>query len=133
MKKTFLLVVLILGVALILTACAGGGTDGGDDQGVAHDGVVKAGDVVAVDYTGKLEDGTVFDSSEGRQPLMFEVGAGQMIAGFDAGVVGMKLGESKTLTIPPEQAYGAEGQGPIPPNATLIFDVTLVKLWAPVH
>ena len=67
---------------------------------------VEKGDAVSVHYTGKLEDGSVFDSSVGREPLPFRVGAGQMIRGFDAGVVGMKVGDKKTLTIPPEDAYG---------------------------
>lgn len=68
--------------------------------------VVKQGDNVKVHYTGKLLDGSVFDSSEGRDPLEFTVGAGQMIAGFDKGVVGMALDEQKEITIPPEEAYG---------------------------
>jgi hypothetical protein len=67
---------------------------------------VKAGDHVSVDYTGRLLDGTIFDTSIGRSPLDFDVGAGQMIKGFDEGVVGMKVGETKIVTIPPEQAYG---------------------------
>ncbi|MDQ1343853.1 MAG: hypothetical protein QG650_573 [Patescibacteria group bacterium] len=85
--------------------------------------IVKAGDTVAVDYLGKLEDGTVFDTSikseaekagklnAGRDyaPLLFTVGAGQMIKGFDQGVVGMKVGEKKTLRIAPEDAYGTKG------------------------
>tara|TARA_Y100001934_G_scaffold59012_1_gene73214 strand:- start:2135 stop:2566 length:432 start_codon:yes stop_codon:yes gene_type:complete len=68
--------------------------------------VVKQGDNVKVHYTGKLLDGSVFDSSEGRDPLEFTVGAGQMIAGFDKGVVGMALDEQKEITILPEEAYG---------------------------
>ena len=67
---------------------------------------VKNGDVVKVHYTGKLKDGSVFDSSHGREPLQFTVGAGQMIKGFDKGVVGMEQGEKKTLEIPCDQAYG---------------------------
>lgn len=67
---------------------------------------VTKGNHVAVNYTGKLTDGKVFDSSIGREPLEFDVGAGQMIKGFDDGVLGMKIGEKKTVTIPPEQAYG---------------------------
>jgi len=66
----------------------------------------KQGDSVKVHYTGKLEDGTVFDSSAGREPLDFTVGAGQLIAGFDEAVVGMAVGEKKTVRIAPEQAYG---------------------------
>jgi peptidylprolyl isomerase len=90
----------LLGIILIFTAiafgCGGGGTDA----------VVKAGDTVRVDYTGTLDDGTEFDSSRDRGPLEFVVGAGQMITGFDAAVLGMKVGEKKTVTIPPEEAYG---------------------------
>ncbi|MBW6470906.1 MAG: peptidylprolyl isomerase [Methanosarcinaceae archaeon] len=70
------------------------------------DEIVKEGDYVKVDYIGELEAGTVFDTSIGREPLGFTVGAGQMIAGFDNGVVGMAVGEEKTLTLPPKEAYG---------------------------
>jgi peptidylprolyl isomerase len=66
----------------------------------------KKGDSVKVHYTGKLDDGTVFDSSVGREPLDFTVGAGQLIAGFDEAVVGMAAGEKKTVRIAAEQAYG---------------------------
>lgn len=66
----------------------------------------KQGDVVRVHYTGRLTDGTQFDSSEGREPLEFTVGAGQMIKGFDDGVVGMNVGDKKTLNIPATEAYG---------------------------
>ena len=67
---------------------------------------VKNGDIVRVHYHGKLTDGTTFDSSEGRSPLEFEVGAGMMIPGFDSGVLGMSIGEKKTINIPAEEAYG---------------------------
>jgi FKBP-type peptidyl-prolyl cis-trans isomerase 2 len=69
---------------------------------------VQSGDNISVNYTGKLENGEVFDSSllPGREPLTFDVGAGQMIKGFDAGVLGMKVGETKTITMPPEDGYG---------------------------
>lgn len=66
----------------------------------------KSGDTVRVHYTGKLEDGTVFDSSADRDPLEFKLGEGQVIPGFEQAIAGMKPGESKTTTIPPEQAYG---------------------------
>ncbi len=68
--------------------------------------VTKQGDTVKVHYTGKLLDGSVFDSSEGREPLEFTVGSGQMIAGFDQGVVGMAIDEEKEITISPQDAYG---------------------------
>ncbi|MGC8533824.1 MAG: FKBP-type peptidyl-prolyl cis-trans isomerase [Candidatus Parvarchaeum sp.] len=67
---------------------------------------VKKGDKIKVVYTGYLEDGSVFDSNEGRDLLSFEVGAGQVIKGFDDAVVGMKVGENKSITIKPEDAYG---------------------------
>lgn len=67
---------------------------------------VQKGDTISVHYTGRLADGDIFDSSEGREPLKFTVGAGQMIPGFDAAVVGMAPGEKKTVSIAPDQAYG---------------------------
>lgn len=66
----------------------------------------KQGDNVKIHYTGKLEDGTVFDSSEGRDPLGFQLGSGQVIIGFDEAVTGMSVGESKNVTIPADKAYG---------------------------
>jgi peptidylprolyl isomerase len=66
----------------------------------------KKGDEVKVHYTGKLDDGTVFDSSEGREPLQFKIGEGQVIPGFEEGVVGMNTGDTKTISIPSGQAYG---------------------------
>jgi peptidylprolyl isomerase len=67
---------------------------------------VKNGDTIKVSYTGKLANGTVFDSSAGRAPLEFKVGSGQVIQGFDKAVIGMKVGDSKTFTIPAAEAYG---------------------------
>lgn len=69
---------------------------------------VKKGDTVKVHYHGKLTDGTTFDSSEGREPLEFEVGSGMVISGFDNGVIGMTPGEKKTINIPVDEAYGAK-------------------------
>ncbi len=68
--------------------------------------LVKDGDTVKIQYTGKLEDGTVFDSSDGRDPLELKVGAGQVIPGFEKGVMGMEVGGTKTITIPADDAYG---------------------------
>ncbi|MFA5303589.1 MAG: peptidylprolyl isomerase [Candidatus Nanoarchaeia archaeon] len=73
--------------------------------------VVENGDKVSLEYTGTLEDGTVFDSNIGKDALNFTAGAGQMIAGFDAAVIGMSVGQEKTFTLPPEQAYGAKQEG----------------------
>ena len=67
---------------------------------------IKSGDTIRVGYTGKLENGEIFDTSEGREGLKFTVGAGQLIRGFDQAVMGMKTGEQKTVTIPPEEGYG---------------------------
>jgi peptidylprolyl isomerase len=75
--------------------------------------VIKAGDTISVNYSGSFEDGTVFDSSEGKQPLKFTVGSGQLIKGFDDAVMGMKEGEKKTVTLPPEDAYGVRQEGMI--------------------
>ncbi len=88
---------------------------------------IKAGDTIAVNYTGRFEDDTVFDSSEGKQPLRFTVGSGQLIKGFDKAVVGMKKGEKKTITLTPEEAYGPRQEGMIIdiPRAQIPADMKL--------
>ena len=86
---------------------------------------------VVVQYTGTLEDGSVFDSSlnPGREPFTFTLGAGSVIKGWDLGVLGMKVGGKRKLTIPPELGYGDQGAGGvIPPGATLIFEVELLEV-----
>lgn len=92
----------------------------------------QAGDRVAVNYTGSLADGTVFDSSEGREPIVFTIGAGEVIPGWDEGFAQLAVGDKATLIIPPELAYGAQGAGDvIPPNAILTFEVELVEILPP--
>jgi len=90
----------------------------------------KKGDKVTVHYVGVLEDGTKFDSSLDRgQPFQFTLGVGQVIQGWDLGVVGMKIGEVRRLYIPSAYGYGEQGAGSsIPPNANLIFEVELLGL-----
>ncbi len=92
--------------------------------------VVKSGDTIAVHYTGKLTDGTKFDSSVDRgTPFEFQIGQGMVIQGWEQGFLGAKVGEKRTLTIPAELGYGSRGAGAvIPPNATLIFDVELISI-----
>ena len=101
-----------------------------DELTVGNGIEVGAGKYVFVHYTGWLTDGSKFDSSrDRRQPFSFLLGRGQVIAGWDEGVQGMKVGGSRKLTIPPHLGYGAAGAGGvIPPNATLVFEVELLDV-----
>lgn len=90
---------------------------------------VKNGDTVIINYLGTLTDGTKFDSSYDRgKPFETQIGTGQVIKGWDLGVVGMKVGGKRKLTIPPDLAYGSQAIGSIPANSTLVFEVELVDV-----
>ena len=101
-----------------------------EDLVVGEGAEVKQYDIVNVNYTGKLTNGNVFDSSlnPGRSPLRFTVGAGQVIKGWDDGLIGMKVGGKRKLTIPPSMGYGNRNMGAIPANSTLIFEIDLLSI-----
>ena len=102
-----------------------------EDEVVGTGDVAVAGANVTVHYMGTLTDGTMFDASRnhGNEGFTFKLGAGQVIKGWDMGVAGMKVGGKRKLTIPASLGYGAQGAGGvIPPNATLIFEVELLKV-----
>ncbi|HQU07643.1 MAG: hypothetical protein B7X04_02070 [Parcubacteria group bacterium 21-54-25] len=100
------------------------------DTVVGTGAVAQPGDQISILYEGMLSNGTVFDSSQahGNKPLPFTIGAHNVIPGMEEGVIGMKVGGQRTITIPPALGYGAQGNGPIPPNSTLIFKVQLVSV-----
>ncbi len=100
-----------------------------EDLQVGTGETVESGDSVVMHYTGTLTDGTKFDSSLDRnEPFETVIGVGQVIEGWDKGVVGMKVGGKRKLVIPPEMAYGDRTMGPIPANSTLIFEVELLEV-----
>ncbi|MEK7602203.1 MAG: FKBP-type peptidyl-prolyl cis-trans isomerase [Patescibacteria group bacterium] len=99
------------------------------DEVVGTGAEAKAGDTVTMNYVGSLPDGTVFDASAKHgQAFTFTLGVGQVISGWDKGIVGMKVGGKRKLIIPPDMAYGNRDLGSIPPNSTLIFEVEMVKI-----
>jgi FKBP-type peptidyl-prolyl cis-trans isomerase len=140
--KTPVIVILLVLVGVGVTWLLISGFDGGDDgdavttkSGLKYKDLIvgtgkeaKTGDTVAVHYTGRLKDGTQFDSSVGKKPFTFNLGASEVIKGWDEGVAGMKEGGKRKLIIPPELGYGARGGGPIPANAQLLFEVELLKV-----
>jgi FKBP-type peptidyl-prolyl cis-trans isomerase len=123
---------------LTLAACGGGDsttapTAGGtlvvEDLVVGTGATAVVGDTLTVNYVGTLTNGTKFDSSYDRgTPFVFQVGAGRVIAGWDQGLPGMKVGGKRRLTIPPSLGYGSQANGPIPANSTLVFEVDLVSI-----
>jgi FKBP-type peptidyl-prolyl cis-trans isomerase len=129
--------VVAVAVPVMLLAGCGGSTDPSSSDGtlVVQDlilgtgAVAVVGDTVSVHYVGTLTNGTKFDSSYDRnQPYSFRLGAGQVIAGFDQGVVGMRVGGKRRLTIPPNLGYGNQANQGIPANSTLIFEIDLVSI-----
>ncbi|OGH13651.1 MAG: hypothetical protein A2860_00305 [Candidatus Levybacteria bacterium RIFCSPHIGHO2_01_FULL_37_33] len=100
-----------------------------EDTQVGTGTPAASGNTITVNYTGMFTDGKVFDSSEGRQPLTVEIGTGKVIAGWDQGIIGMRMGGKRRLIIPADLAYGQKGAGGvIPPNTTLIFDIELLDV-----
>lgn len=100
-----------------------------DDVTIGTGPAVEEGDTIAVHYTGRLRSGEEFDSSRRRgEPFTFTVGSGSVIAGWEQGVLGMRAGGERILVIPPALAYGADGYGPIPGNATLLFAIELISI-----
>jgi FKBP-type peptidyl-prolyl cis-trans isomerase len=112
------------------TSASTGGTLVVEDLVVGTGATAVVGDTVTVHYIGTLTNGNKFDSSYDRgAPLPpFRLGAGAVIPGFEQGIVGMRIGGKRRLTIPPSLAYGSTGQGQIPPNATLVFEVELLAI-----
>jgi len=136
LTRPFAYAVLILPV-LIVAACGGSAESPTPGSGalVTQDLVVGtgatavAGDLVTVHYVGTLTNGSKFDSSYDRnQPFSFRLGAGAVIAGWDQGVAGMRVGGKRRLTIPPSLGYGNQAVASIPPNSTLVFEIDLLSI-----
>ena len=130
-------IIILSTVHFLGMGCNEGNTEEMENGLIIEDLVVGEGaeaqdyNKVVVNYTGSLEDGSIFDSSlnPGREPFTFTLGVGSVIKGWDLGVKGMKVGGKRKLTIPPELGYGDQGAGDvIPPGATLIFEVDLLEV-----
>ena len=135
---------ILLVIALMASACGNSATSPSQnlnvpfsmtDLVVGTGATASAGKTITVTYTGWLYDagktdnkGTQFDSNVGGTPFPFVLGAGKVIPGWDQGVPGMKVGGKRRLIIPPSLGYGASGNGPIPGNATLVFDVEVLSV-----
>lgn len=155
MKKSFVSILIIVAVivagVLLMKSVKSNKTGMNDNQQYIYENVLadgklkiqtsvagsgeasKIGDKVTVNYTGRLENGKVFDSNVEAafghvEPFSFTLGQGRVIQGWELGVLGMKEGEKRTLTIAPDLGYGDADLGTIPPNSTLIFEVELVKI-----
>ena len=99
------------------------------DQIIGTGDLASPGNRVVVNYTGRFVDGKIFDSSVNRgEPFQFVLGVGQVIKGWDQGVLGMRVGGKRIITVPPEFGYGPNDYGPIPGNSTLVFEVELLKV-----
>ena len=142
--------VLAILLPIALAAACGGGDDSPSsptspstpsapfsqtDLRVGTGAEAASGRTLTVNYSGWLYDpsqaeskGQRFDTSIGRAPFAFQLGAGRVIRGWDQGLVGMRVGGQRRLVIPPDLGYGSQGNGPIPPNATLVFDVELLDV-----
>ena len=139
------LLLLFACAAVVLGGCGGGGNSSLSgwvttstglsymDTFVGKGTPAANGDTLVVNYTGYLANGSVFDSSKaaGRSPFSFVIGQGQVIPGWDQGLLGMTAGSTRKLIIPPSLAYGSQGSGPVPPNATLYFTVDLLQVQPP--
>ena len=131
------LAIACLALSLSLAGCGGNDTTSPSGQGsvgiedlvVGTGATAATGDTVTVNYVGTFTNGTKFDSSYDRnQPYSFRIGAGQVIAGWDQGVPGMRVGGKRRLTVPPSLGYGSAAYGPIPGNSTLIFEIELLSI-----
>ncbi len=125
--KTLVAFISVVALAGFIPACGSSSTSpsstalGIEELVVGTGATVAAGDTVNVSYVGRLASGSQFDAGT----FSFRVGAGSVIKGFDDGMIGMRVGGKRRLTIPPNLGYGSQGSGPVPGNATIIFDVTL--------